>query len=34
MKEIIEAGRKACKKIYELQKKTLKEIQEKWKPQI
>jgi exosome complex component RRP41 len=29
MKEIIEAGRKACKKIYELQKKTLKEIQEK-----
>lgn len=26
MKEVIEAGKKACKKIYELQKKTLKEV--------
>ncbi len=29
LKEAIEAGKKACKKIYELQKKTLKEIKEK-----
>ncbi len=28
LKEAIEAGKKACKKIYELQKKTLKEIRE------
>ena len=26
MKEVIEAGRKACKKVYELQKKTLKGV--------
>lgn len=29
LKEAIEAGKKACQKIYELQKKTLKEIKEK-----
>lgn len=29
LKEAIEAGKKACRKVYELQKKTLKEIKEK-----
>ena len=28
LKEAIEAGKKACEEIYELQKKTLKEINE------
>ncbi len=29
LKEAIEAGKKACRKVYELQKKTLKDIKEK-----